>query len=183
MKLDDADPPRKHPITLRLKVDELKDGWLPPVCIRCGAPASGYQKLFFSCTVPVNAAAGASEALGSRWADIPFCDTHKAELARVTRWAQTAKLGGASVAVMSMFGGIVWLRVIQADESWMLVPPFAGITIVLSAVFVYIWLLGRPVRAIHMTEGEITLVNVGRHFIEAVEAKRKDEERPMSTTS
>jgi hypothetical protein len=185
--------------TIQLSLSEIKEGWLPPVCIRCGEPATSCDKILLHCVLPAAASPGADRATASTWADMPFCDVHRDEAARLTWRARISTWGFLATA-----GAIVCLQTLLEDNArwqppakwimassafvaialafiaprlpgwWFSALSPVGIVALALAFIVPRRMTSRAVQATRISDADITLVNVSHIFIGAVETKRKN---------
>ncbi len=175
--------------TVRLDRDEATDGYLPQLCLKCGATATVERTQTFSwCPswVGILILAGLLPyiivaAIMTRRLTVhaPLCDDHR------NHWAMRNWFLWGGLIVCVLLGVVSGVVLAALDNRPGARPsganPLGGLLCVGSVVIGLAWLIAvaifqhTGIRTTEITEYDITLVNVSRDFVDAVkEYRRRD---------
>jgi len=170
--------------SIRLYRDEVGEGRLPPVCLRCGAPATCSKRktfswhpqwidiliilglLVFAPFFPVGVICALVMTLRMPvW--VPLCDAHR----NYWRWRAVYIVGGAILFFLLGFGCLVFVFARPSGQ----ISDLIGLLCTLPAGIGLIWLFSAAIiqngmiRPTQITSESVTLGRVCREFIAALE--------------
>jgi hypothetical protein len=185
--------------TIRLFIDELEEGRLPRVCMRCGAPATVFKRKRFSWGPGWVMALVAGGALCSgvlfvvallilvplllrtMHVSVPLCEAHRHHWRALT----VVILGGLSLFGLLLFAAILFGVTGTGRGDWRsdLVGPLAlgAALFLVCLLFPAAFLQMRTIRVVEMTPESIRLTGVSREFVRALSNKVREGNSPLRT--
>lgn len=173
--------------TIRLFRDELDEGRLPQVCMRCGAPAAVFRRKRFAwgpgwvmalfCVGALCSGALFLVALfiliplflRTMTVPVPLCTAHRHHW----RALNIVLFGGLAVFGLLVFAAIILGVTGTGRGDWRsnLVGPLAvgAVLFLVCLLFPAAFLQTRTIRAIEITPESIRLTNVSRKFVQALD--------------
>ena len=162
-----------RPTEVSLSLSECEPGALPPVCAKCGAPATGETAVDFVwfppktlwamfCCRPAFAVMLVTLS-ARRTVSLPVCDRH----VRVRNWGKAIVLGALAVVLEPLFPVVYGL---DADSKLLTAGLVVAwwLSLVAGAVAAAAVLFGGVVRPRRIDESEVTLAGLHPDFVDAV---------------
>jgi serine/threonine protein kinase len=171
---------------------QVESDALPPVCMACGAPATDYVNRTFSCTPEWVSPHSFATFLGAIVASLgtkemrvacPVCPRHR------NLWRKNLWVIGSGLLILPLLAGLYFLVAMTKDTrhptSFVNVLGFV-ISVGLEGIGglgLVAYLLCTPIRAIKITDQEITLQGVAAGFVRAAIAEEVTATKPHASGS
>jgi ACR3 family arsenite efflux pump ArsB len=158
--------------------DEAQDGDLPPVCIRCGRKAAVWKKKRFTTSSGVAFLLGGPLVAGMTTrtigAKLPFCRKHK------NHWRTLNIVLLCGLIYIPLVGLGIYLAK-QGYQVNQTVERIGGIVLGAACFSFVLWLIAiltlnsTTVRAVKVTNDDLTLQGVSDEFVKAMAKKRRED--------